>query len=205
MKRFLIKLLCAFIPSKEKRHAVRRYFSGVNDLLGRHSYVGSNFSCGDSRTKIGSFCSIAANVMICPTQHPLHFLSTHPYTYLPDYALKGQKSFYDFRHSKPAVIGNDVWIGQNAVIMDGVEIGDGAVVASGAVVTRNVPPYAIVGGVPAKIIKYRFDEETVAALLELKWWELPDEDILKLPANDVGACLRMLREMKAGDGSRSRP
>ena len=196
MKRFLIKLLCAFVPSKAKRQAIRRRFNGVDALLGRHSYVGSNFACPNAETKIGAFCSIAANVIICPTQHPVGFLTTHPFSYLRDHKLAGQKRFAKYVHTKPAVIGNDVWIGQNAVVMDGVKIGDGAVVAAGAVVTKDVPPYAIVGAVPAKVIKYRFDEETIGELLRLKWWELSDEEILSLPVEDVPACLKRLKEIR---------
>ncbi|CCZ22449.1 acetyltransferase (Isoleucine patch superfamily) [Acetobacter sp. CAG:977] len=196
MKRFFVKLLCAFVPFKSKRQAIRRYFNGVNDLLGRHSYVGSNFSCPNSATKIGSFCSIAANVIICPTQHPAGFLTTHPFSYLREHGLSGQKSFINYAHTTPAEIGNDVWIGQNAVIMDGVKIGDGAIIAAGAVVTKDVAPYAIVGGVPAKLIRYRFDEATIKDLLRLKWWELSDKEILSLPVNDVKECIKRLKVIR---------
>lgn len=199
MKRFFVKLLCLFIPSKSKRQAIRRKFNGVDGLLGRHSYVGSNFSCPNAETKIGAFCSIAANVLICPTQHPAGFLSTHPFSYLHEHKLKGQRKMTPFSHTKPAVIGNDVWIGQNAVIMDGVHVGDGAIVAAGAVVTKDVPPYAIVGGVPARVIKYRFDAGTIKELSELKWWELPDGEIASLPVDDVPACLARLREIRAAE------
>ena len=81
------------------------------------------------------------------------------------------------------VIGNDVWIGKRAIIKAGVKIGDGAVVGAGAVVTKDVPPYAIVAGVPAKIIKYRFDEDTIAQLLKTKWWNLSDEELEKRAGN----------------------
>lgn len=108
----------------------------------------------------------------------------------------GQKSFINYAHTTPAEIGNDVWIGQNAVIMDGVKIGDGAIVAAGAVVTKDVAPYAIVGGVPAKLIKYRFDEATIKDLLRLKWWELSDKEILSLPVNDVKESIKRLKVIR---------
>lgn len=77
------------------------------------------------------------------------------------------------------IIGNDVWIGANAIILQGVTIGDGAIIAAGAVVTKDVPPYAIVGGVPAKVIKYRFSDEVILKLLQIKWWDKPEEWIIQ--------------------------
>ena len=77
-------------------------------------------------------------------------------------------------------IGNGVWVGRNCIIMDGVNIGDGATVAAGAVVTKNVPPFAVVGGVPARIIKYRFPQEMIDRLMQIQWWNLPDEEITKV-------------------------
>ena len=81
---------------------------------------------------------------------------------------------------KPIHIGNDVWIGARSIIMDGVSIGDGAIVAAGSVVTKDVPPYAVVGGSPAKIIKYKFSQDIIDRLEEIQWWNLPDEEITKV-------------------------
>ena len=101
----------------------------------------------------------------------------------------------------PCHIGNDVWIGRNAVIKDGVTVGDGAIIGTSAVVTKDVPPYAIVVGVPARIIRYRFSPEIIEALLELRWWDLPLEKIQHLPFNDVPRCVEELRKIRAAEAA----
>lgn len=153
-------------------------FGGVtisDSTLGIHSYIQKKSEV--YKSSIGSFCSIAGGVIIGIPQHPLTFATTHPAFYEQNTPL--QKVFCTEEiiknNPKKTFIGNDVWIGQNALIMSGLKIGTGAVVAAGAVVTKDVPPYAIVGGVPAKLIRYRFDEETIAGLLASKWWEKSDE------------------------------
>ena len=111
-------------------------------------------------TTIGNYCSIARNVSIGLGLHPLNLFSTSPIFYKRQNALLLDLISKDneFKEYQPITIGNDVWIGANAIIMDGITIGNGAVIAAGAVVTKNVPAYAIMGGVPAKLIKYRFAE-----------------------------------------------
>ena len=124
---------------------------------------------------IGSFCSVARDVMIQEYNHKLDRLSTH---YLEKNFFRGKNKSEIY--SKGAIaVGNDVWIGAKAVILSGVTIGDGAVVAAGSVVTRDVPPYAIVGGNPARIIKYRFSDDVIVKLLATKWWTWPEEKIMK--------------------------
>lgn len=124
---------------------------------------------------IGRYCSIAKHVEIGLPQHPVDWLSISCRQYLSSYL--DMRKFtgsdvvtQDFEMMAHTTIGNDVWIGTHVVIMGGLTIGDGAIVAAGAVVTKDVPAYAIVAGVPARVIRYRFDEKTIDELLELKWW-----------------------------------
>ena len=87
-------------------------------------------------------------------------------------------------------------IGRNVIVQDGITIGDGAIVGSGAIVTHDIPPYAIAVGVPARVIKYRFSEDIISDLMKLKWWNLPDEEIVKLPFNDINACIKELKKIR---------
>ncbi|MBV1780715.1 CatB-related O-acetyltransferase [Paeniglutamicibacter sp. ABSL32-1] len=131
--------------------------------------------------KIGSFCSIAGGVqIIAGGNHRTDWVTTWPFG-----KLSTDKFPFDDKGQQPTskgdvIIQNDVWLGQSCTILSGVTIGHGAVVATQAVVTKDVPPYAIVGGNPAKVLKYRFDGEAIAKLLELKWWDLTDEQISPL-------------------------
>lgn len=159
--------------------------------VGFGTYCGINITVGSPETKIGKFCSIAQNVIIGAGEHPLNYLSTSPFFYLETLGFrKGCKETY----LKPVQVGNDVWIGDNVFIKGGVTIGDGAVIAAGAVVVKDVPPYAVVAGVPARIIKYRFDEKTIKELLDLKWWDLPREIILALPFKSPEKCIEFLKK-----------
>ena len=129
---------------------------------------------------VGKFCSIAcgAKFILTSANHTMKSLSTYPFPiFFEGWGLDIANVTDAWDNKGDIVIGNDVWIGYDAVILSGVTIGDGAVIGTRAVVTKDVPPYTIVGGVPARQIRRRFDEETVKRLLELKWWEWSDERI----------------------------
>ena len=148
-----------------------------NNCIINHSSIGSytylNYGTLIQHTTIGNYCSISHNVKMGLGAHPLDLFSTSPIFYKVKNALGVNVVDEDikFKEYAPITIGNDVWIGSDVIIMDGVEIGNGAVVAAGAVVTKNVPAYAIMGGVPAKLIKYRFSESKISSLERSKWWE----------------------------------
>ncbi len=138
-------------------------------------------------TKIGKYSQIG-NVKIIRGQHPIHFASTHTafysllkqagFTYVDKQYFEEYK-FADEDKRWSVIIGNDVWLTRECTVIEGVTIGDGAVILPGAVVTKDVPPYAVVGGVPAKVVRNRFDDETINWLMELKWWDKDEEWLRK--------------------------
>ena len=155
-------------------NSVGRRTTFYSSRLGYGSYVGNDGFL--IRVKMGRYCSVGNSVKVISLTHPTHGISTHPAFYSTDSVTcsyvnenKANESLStdDGWHCE---IGNDVWIGSHALIRGGVKIGDGAVIAMGAVVTKDVPPYAVVGGVPARIIRYRFDGERINSLMKLEWW-----------------------------------
>ena len=164
--------------------------------LGRHTYTGQNTVIMD--TKIGNFCSIAWNITIGAAEHDFNRITTHAFLYNQyDHIRPEEKDEAYDRFEKEIVIGNDVWIGANAIILRGVNVSDGAVIGAGAVVTKDVPPYAIVAGNPAKVIKYRFSDEMIKELLELKWWNFTDDKIQELyPYFEKDLTIESLKELK---------
>jgi len=167
---------CSF--SSHNRIYRRTYLRNVS--LGRMTYVAEVSRIGFA--DIGAFSSIGPNVLLGGLgSHPVDRLSTHPAFYSSRLQAGDTFSQSDMIEELPRTkVGNDVWIGAGSIVLDGVSIGDGAIIAAGAVVNKDVPPYAIVGGVPARIIRYRFDEETIDALLEWRWWELDNNQLQAL-------------------------
>lgn len=179
-----------YFESPFKGIALDKQVENPNIIVGRYSYYsgyyhGHSFNdCaryllpdpGVDRLIIGSFCSIgsgAAFIMAGNQGHRNDWASTFPFYWMPEVAaFTGARNGYEA--AGDTEIGNDVWIGSEAIIMPGVKIGDGAVVGTRALVTRDVEPYAVVGGNPAKVIRKRFDDQMIAMLLEMKWWDWPD-------------------------------
>jgi acetyltransferase-like isoleucine patch superfamily enzyme len=151
----------------------------ANCIIGSHTYVQKGTSIFNAT--IGKFCSIAANVSIGPGKHKMDGVSLHPSFYLKNTPLA--KTFVSVDHYTPSAetkIGNDVWIGERAIVLDGVTIGDGAIIAAGSVVTKDVSAFAIVGGTPAKLIRMRLPEETINVIQDSRWWLKTEDELINM-------------------------
>lgn len=147
--------------------------------VGAYTYCRSDIRVA-ALASIGRFCSIARGVRIGEAEHALDRVSTHPFTHDAKYTGDRAAMRPLERTRPPPRIGHDVWLGLRAIVLNGVTIGDGAVIAAGAVVTKDVPPYAIVGGVPARLIRYRFPEPLIAALQQSRWYDYDPAALVKL-------------------------
>ena len=145
--------------------------------VGRYTY-GYQYLDNDNVKRIGAFCSIAEGQLIVPNDHRLDWITTSPIASLKDFSFADEDYMNNYISSEDRniIIGNDVWIGARCIIFEGVTIGDGAVIAAGSIVRKDVPPYAIVGGID-RILKYRFKQETIDELLQIKWWDWDDDKI----------------------------
>lgn len=168
----------AIINSKiDKTSKIEAGSHVFNSSFDRHSYCG--YDCEIINCDIGSFCSIANNVSIGGSQHPMEWVSTSPVFQAGRGSVLKKYSGHAFEDGKKTTIGHDVWIGEKALIKQGIIIGTGAVVGMGSVVTKDVEPYIIVAGCPAKAIRKRFDDRIIEKLLRIRWWEFSDEDLYK--------------------------
>jgi acetyltransferase-like isoleucine patch superfamily enzyme len=174
---------------------------GPDVTIGKYS--GMNENTYLARAKMGAYCSIGARTAINPFNHPVDWLSIHEFQYHPNsYDWVDEYKNMDRLERTPdmfktATIGNDVWMGHNVNVLSGIDIGDGAVIAAGAVVTKDVPPYAVMAGVPATIKRLRFPEKIVERLLRSRWWDLELSQLGGLPFNDIERCLDAIERMRS--------
>lgn len=172
--------LFSFISSTNKLDPTVCVYRGVKIKgadVGAYTYIGNNTDVENAI--IGKFCSIADHCRIGMASHSLDYLSTSP---IFTERVNGSKESWIEEDvctgvSKSVIVGNDVWIGSHVLIVGGVKIGDGAVIGAGAVVVKDIPPYSVVAGVPARVIRYRFSEDVVAKLQEIKWWDMSEGEL----------------------------
>jgi len=170
--------------------------------MGAFTYLGPG--CELRRTRVGRFCSIAANVGIGVAEHPTDWLSSHPFAYDGVQSFDLHEEWSRFTNPKErytgnkgaTTIGHDVWIGRNVVVRQGINIGPGAIVGAGSFVNRDVPPYAVVGGAPARVLRYRFPEELISRLLAIQWWNWELRPVENhLPLSDIAAAVDRLEDL----------
>jgi acetyltransferase-like isoleucine patch superfamily enzyme len=170
--------------------------SFYNSRIDKHSFCG--YDCDISFADIGSFTSIANDVVIGGGRHPMEWVGMSPVFYEGRDSVRAKFATHQRKPPLRVTIGHDVWIGRSAIVLPGVEIGTGAVIGAGAVVTKSVPPYAIVAGNPARLIRYRFNELVVQRLLDSQWWSYNESDLHRLAPyfNDVNMFLEILARGK---------
>ncbi len=191
----ITRILCFVVKKKKLKKAFMPLPVPMVANCGRHSYCASAVSVANPKeTVIGNFVSIGENVRLGHGEHPLNFLSTSPYFYFDVLGFKNSSmpSYNEFWHYEPIIVGSDVWIGDGVFVKNGVKIGTGSVIAAHSVVTKDVPPYAIVAGVPAKVIRYRFSDSIIEKLMASKWWLWKDEIIKQIPFDDINKAVSFI-------------
>jgi acetyltransferase-like isoleucine patch superfamily enzyme len=177
----------AYLSTIDKKAKIYPPYHLIKIHLGAYSYISQNAKCHD--VSIGKFCSIGPNFIAGIGMHPTNGLSTAPMFYSSTNLSNGITLCNEskFEEHAPVFIGNDVFIGANVVILDGIKIGNGAIIGAGSIVTKDVPDYAIVGGIPAKHIKFRFTPNQIEALKKIKWWDFEEEELkqVEIHFNDV--------------------
>jgi len=148
--------------------------------IGNHTYINKYCLIDRNTVSIGNFCSIAYGVKIGLGNHPSKWVSSHPFAYDKKYGFVTQNRPFDEQTTQKCTIGNDVWIGANATILAGITVGNGAIIGAHSLVTTDVEPYSIVAGTPAKLIRFRFDQQTIAGLQQLQWWNWDDARIKQM-------------------------
>lgn len=165
----------SYIDSTSKIEAGSSFYQST---LNKFSFCG--YDCDVYHATIGSFTSIANQVVIGGARHPMEWVGMSPVFYEGRDSIKEKFSEHSLEASPKTIVGNDVWIGRSAIVLSGVNVGNGAVIGAGAVVTKDVPAYGIVAGNPAKLIRFRFEKDTINELEEINWWALEEEVIVKL-------------------------
>jgi acetyltransferase-like isoleucine patch superfamily enzyme len=178
-----------------KKKGVRVDFAAIiprfaSDKIGRYTFIGKGVVFGPNFGSMGMFCSIGQDVIIGPNHHRMDLISTStmvcvykdPSHFIDKKKIPNAEAIKKSVNSRRTVIGNDVWIGSRAIVLSGVSIGDGAVIGAGAIVTKDVPPYAVFAGNPAKLIRYRFTEHTIGKLIDSRIFTYPHEKIFRVMA-----------------------
>ena len=197
--KYIPRLLKKIVPSTkinskiDKTAKVENGSYLLNSFFGRYSYCGHN--CQILNTNIGSFCSIASNVRIGLGKHPLNWVSTSPAFYKGRDSISKRLAKLEYNGCvETTIIENDVWIGEGAIILSGVKVANGAVIGAGSVVTKDIGPYEVFAGAPARFIKKRFDDRIIQKILKTEWWLMSDEQLKSITNtfNDVDLFLKTI-------------
>ena len=162
----------SFVPSTSK---VESGSVVINSIFGEHSFCG--YDCSFINCTVGRFCSIASRVVVGGARHPIEYVSTSPVFLSHKESIKKKYSRHEYHWEARTLIGSDVWIGEGVFVKGGITIGTGAVIGMGSVVTKDVPPYAIFAGNPARLIRFRFSDEVIDGLLRSEWWNFSDDEL----------------------------